>query len=255
MTTWRLECGDYREVLRDVTADTWISDCPYSAKTHSGNDSQYHTAQPGEPRDNRARIKVGLDPTRSSLPYAAWTPDDVRECVEFWAPRTRGWMVSLTDDVLFPVWRDAMRDAGRVVFQDVPAIITGMTVRLSGDGPSSWAIHCVVSRPRSREFATWGTLPGGYTGPSEPQMVVGGKPLWLLRALVRDYSRPGQVVVDSCAGGATTGVAALMEGRHFIGSEIDAGTHAKAHARLSRPYTMSLFATDRPAAEQSALDL
>jgi len=42
-------------------------------------------------------------------------------------------------------------------------------------------------------------------------MIIGGKPMWLMRALVRDYSRPGNLVCDPCAGGATTLIAAAIE--------------------------------------------
>jgi site-specific DNA-methyltransferase (adenine-specific) len=63
-------------------------------------------------------------------------------------------------------------------------------------------------------------------------MVVGSKPLWLMRAIVRDYSRPGDVVCDPCAGGATTLIASVIEGRQAIGSELDPATHAKALNRI-----------------------
>ena len=52
----------------------------------------------------------------------------------------------------------------------------------------------------------WGTLPGAYHGApfdegentvtSSKRIVPGGKPTWLMRAIVGDYSRPGDLVVD-----------------------------------------------------------
>ena len=233
-----LRCGDYRDVLADVTCDALIVDAPYSAKTHAGHDAGTAGVQPTAAKQGfyvRSNGKHDGAHERATIDYTHWTPDDVRAFVAFWAPRTRGWMVSLTDDVLFPVWRDAMRDAGRTVFQDVPAIISGMTVRLCGDGPSSWAIHCVVSRPSTAAAAKWGTLPGGYYGPSERQAVTGGKPLWLMKKLVSDYSRPGDLVCDPCAGGGTTLLAAAIEGRRAVGAEMDPDTHRKASERLARP--------------------
>jgi hypothetical protein len=53
-----------------------------------------------------------------------------------------------------------------------------------------------------------------------------------MRALVRDYSRPGDLVCDPCAGAGTTLVAAKMSGRRFIGSDIDAAHVAIAQRRL-----------------------
>ena len=62
-----------------------------------------------------------------------------------------------------------------------------------------------------------------------------------MRALVRDYTRPGDLVCDPCAGGATTLLAAAIEGRRAIGAELDPSTHAKAMRRIARGYTPDLF--------------
>lgn len=59
------------------------------------------------------------------------------------------------------------------------------------------------------------------------------KPVELLRWLVRTYTRPGEVILDCCMGSGSTGVAALVEGRRFIGMEKDAGIFAQAQARLA----------------------
>ena len=47
------------------------------------------------------------------------------------------------------------------------------------------------------------------------------KPVDLMRYLIRTYSNPKQIVLDNCMGSGTTGVAALLEGRQFIGIEKD----------------------------------
>lgn len=58
-----------------------------------------------------------------------------------------------------------------------------------------------------------------YLGPAERKPEVGGKPVWLMRELVRDYSRQDWIVCDPCAGQATTLLAAAIEGRRAIGAE------------------------------------
>ena len=63
----------------------------------------------------------------------------------------------------------------------------------------------------------------------------------LMRAIVRDYSRPGDLVCDPFAGGGTTLLAAVMEGRQAIGAELDPITFEKAEARLRGGYTPDLF--------------
>jgi site-specific DNA-methyltransferase (adenine-specific) len=74
-----------------------------------------------------------------------------------------------------------------------------------------------------------------------------------MRAIIRDYSRPGDLIVDPCAGGATTLIAAAIEGRRSIGSEMDETTFKKAQARIKAGYTPLLDFdkfTPRPAAEE-----
>ncbi len=224
-----------------VTADAMIVDAPYSARTHSGHDSAEAYDASGAPRDNRARQKAGLSPVRRGLDYSAWDDDDVKSFVDTWSPVTRGWMVSLTDHVLAYAWMAAYDDNDRLDFSPLACVEPGSRVRLVGDGPSQWSVQACVSRPRTPEFARWGTLPGAYVGGREPKPWVGGKPLWLMRALVRDYSRPGDVVVDPCAGGATTLIAAAMEGRSAIGAEASADNFAKAQARIAGGWTPSMF--------------
>jgi DNA modification methylase len=47
------------------------------------------------------------------------------------------------------------------------------------------------------------------------------KPVDLLRYLIRTYTNPGEVVLDFTMGSGTTCVAAVLEGRKFIGIEKD----------------------------------
>jgi len=56
------------------------------------------------------------------------------------------------------------------------------------------------------------------------------KPVELMAWLIRTYSNPGEVVLDPTMGSGTTGVAAAIEGRRFIGIERDA-THFATSAR------------------------
>lgn len=58
------------------------------------------------------------------------------------------------------------------------------------------------------------------------------KPVDLLRYLVRLYSVPGDVVLDNCMGSGSTGVAAIIEGRKFIGIEKDLGWFKIAERRI-----------------------
>lgn len=228
-----LRLGRYQEALVDVAAvDAIVTDPPYGLATH----------------DACAVAVVGSEATadganRRPIEYSSWGGADVAEFVDSWAPRCRGWFVALTSHDLVPEYRAAFDRHDRYTFAPLPFVAPGSRVRLAGDGPSSWTCWIVVSRPRS--YNRWGTLPGAYVlpaGHSERYVVTGGKPTWLMRHLVRDYSRAGELVCDPCAGGATTLIAAAMEGRRAIGAEMDRATFAKAQRRIAAGYTPDLFA-------------
>ncbi len=60
------------------------------------------------------------------------------------------------------------------------------------------------------------------------------KPLALMRYLIRTYTNPGETVLDPCMGSGTTGLACVMEGRKFIGMEMDANTFRVAEIALQQ---------------------
>lgn len=70
---------------------------------------------------------------------------------------------------------------------------------------------------------------------SEPKPVHSTqKPIEMMRYLVRTFSNEGDTVLDCCMGSGTTGVAAVLEGRQFIGIEAHERYFQIAQARLSR---------------------
>lgn len=255
--TCELRLGRWQDVLVDVECDALICDPPYSARTHSGHSSGAASGMDARGADYRHRTNgkpTGGTGQRQSISYSAWGETEINEFVDFWGPRTRGWIAIITDHVLVPVFSSSLEmpeNGGRYVFAPVPIVETGSRVRLTGDGPSSWTCYLVVARPRTPEFVRWGTLPGAYIGSGKGDREhIGGKDSSIMRAIVRDYSRPGDLVCDPCAGAGTTLVAARAEGRRAIGCEMDPETFAKAKARLERPWTPSLLV---PSMEQANL--
>ena len=229
-----LRQGRYQDVLQDVVCDAVICDPPYSARTHEGYDDgarfadEYGFAQRSNGGVDRYRARRTID-------YGQWTEADIAEFVTFWAARCHGWFVCLSDNILCPLWRSAFESFGLTGFQPVPILIPGMTVRFAGDGPSSWAVYANVARPKA--LHKWGTLPGGYYVKQEKTTAVGGKPIAAMNAIIRDYSRPGDLICDPCAGGATTLIAAATQGRCAVGAEMDPDTFKKAQARIANGYT------------------
>lgn len=227
--------GDYRAVFAERTepVDAVIADPPYGSRTRKGHDTMVDRAvgymRPGAGRPDSPR-------RRREISYRPWSYEDVSAFVQFWVPRCSGWFAVFSCSDLAPTWRAAFEEAGLYAFAPVPCVTTGMTVRKSGDGPASWATYLNVARPRSARFMGGWSNPGAYvlsSGGPRGEQHIGGKDLRLMRSIVRDYSRDGWLICDPVAGYGTTGVAALMEGRRFVGAEIDPATRAKALERIA----------------------
>lgn len=213
----------WQELVHEVDAvDLLATDTPYSERTHAGHDKS-------------------ADEQRDPIDFQPWTVDDVRAFVEAWAPRTRGWFVSITDHELWPAWVGALEAQGRYTFAPVPFVHAGSRFRKQGDGPACITTWLAVARPRSKAFVGgWATegayvLPPGLGADLARPRIVGGKPRWLMHRIVEDYSREGQLVGDPCCGAGTTGRAALERGRATVCGDASAdrailAAHELAHA-------------------------
>lgn len=218
--------GRYQVALHDVVCDASFTDAPYSKRTHEGNVAE---------RNDGADM--------AALSYAHWTDVEATELVDFVLPRTRGWAGFMCDDELTLPYKLAMERHGRVVFAPIPLLAP--TPRMAGDGPASCAVYLMVCRPSSREYSTWGSLPGWYEyrrvpgllvddSVEPPRKLVGRKPVDMMQRILGDYTRPGDTVMDCCVGGASTLIAAALLGRSGIGSEADELTHAAATREVRR---------------------
>lgn len=235
-----LRLGRWQEALADVgEVDCLVSDPPYSPRVHDGQ-------------------RTGTETAKSTLAYEGISEQWCHEFVAGWANRVRHWAAVFSDHTGSHWWEAAWEAAGWYVFAPVIWLRTNATPRVAGDGPTSAVDYITVARPRRRLApGRGGSRPGYYPTVQSAATVVmpGGKQLGPMRSLVRDYSRPGDLICDPCAGGATTLLAAAIEGRRGIGSEMDAATFAKAQARIARGYTpvMRFGDADRPAPEQQDL--
>jgi DNA modification methylase len=222
-----LRLGRWQDVLDFEHVDAIVTDPPYGERTH---------AAVVERRDRSEGSAL------SQIEYGCWTHQDVHEFVASWSPRCNGWIAALTSHDLIASWESAFDAAGRYSFAPVPCVIRGMTCRMAGDGPSSWTVYLMVGRPRSVEFARWGTMPGAYVGPQTREARGGrGKPPWLCEALIRDYTRPGNVVADPCAGWGGFLRAADKLCRHAIGAEVDADAYREANHAIASPMQHALL--------------
>jgi site-specific DNA-methyltransferase (adenine-specific) len=59
------------------------------------------------------------------------------------------------------------------------------------------------------------------------------KPVELMRQIIRDFTKEGETILDPFMGSGSTGVAALLENRRFIGIEKDENYFNIAKARIN----------------------
>ncbi len=246
---WELRLGKFQDVLADIErCDAVITDPPYlsacadggAGNPFGGGDSSYR------PRGN----VMGYEPASEAL------LDDV---ATFAARVCAGWFVAFNDFDGAHYIRTSIKQRGAVSAEPIawvkPPALT--PPRGANNLPEKGTEFIVASRFRPLSRA--GCIPGSYVSPnSTPRpgvslFVTGGKPIDLMRAIVRDFTRPGDLIVEPFSGGGTTLLAAVMEGRRAIGAEMDAGRFEIAVKRLRKGYTTSLFAEHEAEMKQEVL--
>ena len=143
----RLILGDCLQILPTLAPVSHIiTDPPYSARTHNG-----HNSAKASQKDKSERAELG---------YPSLTPERVAALSAAFAGLSKGWIVWFTDHVLMPSVSYCLEKERRYVFAPLPFYQPGRSVRLVGDGPSSWTDWIVVARTNA--LSKWGTLPGGH---------------------------------------------------------------------------------------------
>lgn len=230
MQKWMLIRGDaLHELARieDDSVDAVITDPPYSSV---GSASQATGAKYVQSGTKLVRPDFAGD-TRDQRSWMRWSSMWLSECLRVAKPGSV--LCVFTDWRQLPSLTDAIQCAGWI-----------------WQGIASWD-KTLSSRPRlggfrsQVEFIVWGskgklagnrevTLPGSLSFPRTREDRVHhqtSKPVELMRQLVK-LAPPGGLVLDPFAGSATTGVAALLEGRRFHGFELVPAVHAIAERRL-----------------------
>lgn len=89
-----------------------------------------------------------------------------------------------------------------------------------------------------RQRSTVWTYPVGYTNSADPEarLQSASMPEALARDLIRSWSNPRDLVLDPMSGSGTTAKMAFLEGRHYLGFEINPDYHDLAVKRLERTW-------------------
>lgn len=156
------------------------------------------------------------------MPYEAATSSMLVDLCHWSKKHSRGWCVFFNDFDGAHLIRSTLLSLGAVVAEPIAWVKPKTLCPPRGANilPEKGTEFIVCAR--HTKMTTWHTnLPGSYLGPEnqKPSGFTGSKPLDLMRAIVRDYSKPGDLVCDPFSGSGTTGLACLMEGRRFVGAE------------------------------------
>lgn len=206
-----LYLGDCLEIMIELApVDHIISDPPYEDELHGAigrirrNDGQEIISTLGFDGINAIRGGVA------------------RMCVE----TSQGWLILFTLAEGVRAWRDDIQAAGGKYDTCLAWIKPDAAPRFNGQGAAR-GFECAVTAWCGTGYRSWngGGKRGIYThlvnGPERTGLHPTEKPRRLMSDLVADYTQPGQTILDPFMGSGTTGVAAVMAARNFIGIERD----------------------------------
>ena len=222
--------GDALAVLRELptaSVDAVITDPPYSSGGMMRSDRTAGTVSKYLDAKTAARYVEFSGDNRDARSWSYWMALWLGEALRITKPG--GVLVMFSDWRQLPSATDALQ-AGGWIWRGV------VTWQKPDARPQRGRFTAAC------EFAVWGTngprpmagpcLPGHYVAQApRPRQHPTEKPLEVMRQLVR-IAPPGGVVLDPFAGAGTTGVAALAEGRQFIGVELVDHYHAIAAQRV-----------------------
>jgi site-specific DNA-methyltransferase (adenine-specific) len=216
--------------LPDASVDAVITDPPYS----SGGMVRGDRVAPAEHGKYSGTAKVRLfaeftGDSRDQRAYGYWCSLWLGECLRIVKPG--GVALVFTDWRQLPTTTDVLQSGGFVWRGLVPWVKTAYRPQ-SG----RFAAQC--------EYVVWGSngampvdhaascLPGFFQAmPPRERDHLSQKPIDVMRELVK-IAPKGGAVLDPFMGAGTTGVAAVIEGRNFIGAELTPHYQQVARERI-----------------------
>ncbi len=214
-------------LLRDRSVDHAITDPPYTPHTHymqRSGATTYREAKHTRPAEIARNRDLGFDPMS----------DDLRAAVAAELARVvRRWVLVCTDDLGLQDWINALEAAGLQFVRSLVWIKIGCAPQFTGDRPANGYELIVVAhqtkasgKPMKKRWNAGGKR-GVYAHPivldrskTGERVHTTQKPDALLEEFVRDFTDPGEVILDPFLGSGTTLVAAKRFGRSGMGWEM-----------------------------------
>lgn len=257
-----LHLGDCLKGLRalpDKSIDHVITDPPYSRDVYvraRAVDSLNGSGRAKRIGPGVAALKAGAIGSIDKL-CAPVATELVRVC--------RRWLIVFSDVEFCHRWREEIERAGGRYVRTGAWVKNDAMPQMTGDRPGVGFEPATIAHAAGRALR-WNA--GGALGVWAYGIAKGErhghpcpKPLALMLRLVRDFTDPGDVILDPFAGSATTGVAAIQLGRRFVGWEKDRKFYRAARRRLAGAREqLELFGgmrvmKPRPRAKQTRLAL
>ncbi len=190
------DCLDVLRALTDASVDAVVTDPPYDERTHAG-----------------ARTTRGVKVADAGIDFAplasmGWVAEALR--------LTRRWALAFCSLEMLARYEAAAGTSWiRSGFWRKPSAMP----QLTGDRPAiGGEAVAIMHRPGRKRWngggrsAFWSCDVERGEARAHPTQ----KPVLLMRELIRDFTDPGEVILDPFAGSGTTGEAALIEGRRVI---------------------------------------
>lgn len=231
-----LHHGDALAVLRDLptaSVDALITDPPYSSGgmvrgDRAGSDTKAkYSGSYGKQPDHADFAGDNRDQRGYAYWCALWLSESLR------VVKPGGLALLFTDWRQLPATTDALQSGGWVWRGVVPWYKPASRPMPGGFSSSCEYVVWGSNGPLPRDYANGVYLPGFFqASPPRDREHLTQKPLDVMRKLCSVVPKRG-TILDPFAGSGTTGVAALLNGSHFVGAEMSEHFHAIATGRLA----------------------
>ena len=242
--------GDALAVLRELptaSVDAVITDPPYSSGGMvRGDRATLTTSAKYQQASSLVEYAEFTGDNRDQRAYAYWSALWMGEAMR--ATKPGGVVIAFTDWRQLPATTDAIQSGGWVWRGIVPWVKP--TARPQSGRFTSQCEYVVwgSAGPMPIDYAA-AVLPGFYQGaPPRAREHLTQKPLDVMRALTRIVPEGG-TVLDPFMGSGTTGAAAVMEGRRFVGVEM-----VEHYADVARRRILTAAGEHVETGDQTALD-
>lgn len=233
VTLWRGDCEHILPELEPV--QHVITDPPYSEYVHGNSRSGRMKAS------NDRGGRYGADTRRNvDLGFEHLSAELRRTVAQEVARLATRWILVFSDIESDHLWREDLTEAGLDYVRTGVWRKEGCTPQFSGDRPAVAVEAITIAHPKGRKrwngggaHAFWSVpivLDRGRTG---ERLHTTQKPESLMRALVDQFTDPGDIILDPFAGSGTTAVAAKYLGRKAVLIERDEGYCEVIAKRLS----------------------